>query len=305
MTIATGVVALAVGVALGSHTLGADLLADLDANRDQTRTELVEAHARADSLQVQVAAADAFIAGSAARVLGGTLADRSVLMFTTPDADPADIDGVNRALTASGATVTGRIGLTESFIDTAQSDRMRSTLTNVVPAGAQLRTDAIDEPSLAGDLLGVTMLLDPTTNQPRATAPELALVATTLRDGGFLTYADAPTKQANLAVVVTGAGVASDTDAGVTIARFAASIRARAMGTVLAGRLGAAEGNGPIALVRAAAPTATTVTTVDNIDHEIGRVTTILALSQPATQEAGRFGTGPAATTITLVAAPR
>ena len=66
------------------------------------------------------------------------------------------------------------------------------------------------------------------------------------------------------------------------------------------GRAGAAEGNGAIAHVRAQAPLATTVTTVDNIDREIGRVTTALAFTEQLSGGAGRYGTGPTATSCPI-----
>ncbi|MFC4374467.1 copper transporter [Nocardia halotolerans] len=305
ISIAAIFLALAIGVVLGSQTLAADMVSGLRSDSDELSVEVAELSARNDQLTAQLDAADAFVAGSADRILGGTLAERSVLVFTTPDADPADVDGVSNALGAAGATVTGRVALTDAFVDAGEGDRMRSALTNIVPAGAQLRTGAVDQGSMAGDLLGLTLLLDPATNEPRSTGPELALALETLRGGGFLAYGDTPVRPAQLAVVVTGNGVESDTGQGATIARFTGALRARAAGTVLSGRPGAAEADGPIAHVRAQAPLATTVTTVDNIDRETGRVTTALALTEQLTGGAGRYGTGPAATSLTLVAMPR
>ncbi|WP_280339517.1 copper transporter [Nocardia neocaledoniensis] len=305
ISIAAIFLALAVGVVLGSQTLAADMLSGLRSDKSDLSGQVDALTARNEQLTGQLDAADRFLAGSAGRILGGTLADRSVVVFSTPDADPGDIDGVTRALETAGAAVTGRIALTESFVDAGEGDRMRSALTNIVPAGAQLRTGAVDQGSMAGDLLGLTLLLDPATNQPRSTEPELALVLETLRGGGFLAYGEGPVRPAQLAVVVTGNGVASDTGQGATIARFAGAVRARATGAVLAGRAGAAEGNGAIAHVRAQAPLATTVTTVDNVDREIGRVTTALAFTEQLSGGAGRYGTGPTATSLTMIAMPR
>ncbi|MFF2084574.1 copper transporter [Nocardia sp. NPDC058176] len=305
ISIAAIFLALAVGVVLGSQTLAADMLSGLRSDKSDLREQVDTLTAQNERMAGQLDAADQFIAGSAGRILGGTLADRSVVVFTTPDADPADIDGVSRALETAGAAVTGRISLADAFVDAGEGDRMRSALTNIVPAGAQLRTGAVDQGSMAGDLLGLTLLLDPATGQPRSNPQELALVLETLRGGGFLAYGDTPVRPAQLAVVVTGNGVASDTGQGATIARFAGAVRERAAGTVLAGRAGAAEGTAAIAQVRAQAPLATTVTTVDNIDREIGRVTTALALTEQLAGRTGSYGTGSSATSLTLVAMPR
>jgi hypothetical protein len=182
---------------------------------------------------------------------------------------------------------------------------MRTALTNVIPAGAQLRTGQVDQGSMAGDLLGLVLLLDPANAQPRSTPEELGLVLETLRGGGFLAYGDTPAHPANLAVVVTGNGAKSgDNSQGSNIARFAGALRGRGAGAVLAGRFGAADNPGPIAIIRSDAALATAVTTVDNLDREIGRVTAVLGLSEQLSGGAGRYGTGTKATSLTLVALP-
>ncbi|QIS03087.1 channel-forming protein [Nocardia brasiliensis] len=298
--------ALAVGVVLGSQTLAADLLSGLRADKSDLRQQLDTASEHNRQLTDQLNAADRFIAGSAGRILGGTLADRSVVVFTTPDADPGDIEGVTKSLETAGAAITGRIALTDAFTDATEGDRMRTTVTNVIPAGAQLRTGAVDQGSMAGDLLGLVLLLDPANGQTRGTAQELGLVLETLRGGGFLAYGDTPVQPAQLAVVITGNGAKSaENSQGANIARFTGALRGRGAGVVLAGRAGAAENPGPIAAVRTDGALATSVTTVDNLDREIGRVTTVLALTEQLNGGAGRYGTGDKATSLTLAAAPR
>ncbi|WP_280259386.1 copper transporter [Nocardia abscessus] len=297
--------ALAIGVVLGSQTLAADLLSGLRADKTELRQQVDALTEQNRQLDDQAMAADRFVAGSSGRILGGTLADRSVVVFTTPDADPGDVDAVTRALEISGAGVTGRIALTEAFIDAAEGDRMRTAVTNVIPAGAQLRTGAVDQGSMAGDLLGLVLLLDPASGQTRGTPQELGLVLETLRGGGFLAYGDTPVHPAQLAVVVTGNGVDAARDgAGPNTARFAGALRGRGAGVVLAGRTGAADAQGPIAVVRTDAALAAQVSTVDNLERELGRVTTVLALGEQLNGGAGRYGTGAKAASLTLAALP-
>ncbi|WP_435591430.1 copper transporter [Nocardia sp. bgisy118] len=297
--------ALALGVVLGSQTLAADLLSALRADKSDLREQvdaLGEQHRRSIG---EFDAADRFIAGSANRILGGALDGRSVVVFTTPDADAADVEAVSRGLATAGAPVVGRIALTDAFTDATEGDRLRTAITNVIPAGAQLRTGGVDQGSMAGDLLGTVLLLDPANAQPRSTPQELGLVLETLRGGGFLAYGDTPVQPAQLAVVVTGEGAkAAEHGQGSNLARFAGGLRGRGAGIVLAGRSGAAEGAGPIASVRSDAALATTVTTVDNVDREIGRVTAVLGLTEQLNGGAGRYGTGDKATSLTMAALP-
>ncbi|MEV6322810.1 copper transporter [Nocardia sp. NPDC051787] len=304
-SIAAIFLALAIGVVLGSQTLAADLLSGLRADKTDLRQQVDTLTDQNRWLADQVMAADRFIAGSSGRILGGALADRGVVVFTTPDADPGDVDAVTKALETSGAAVTGRIAFTDAFVDATEGDRMRTALTNVIPAGAQLRTGAVDQGSMAGDLLGLVLLLDPANGQPRSTPQELGLVLETLRGGGFLAYGDTPVRPAQLAVVVTGNGVDAARDSmGANTARFAGALRGRGSGVVLAGRAGAAEGEGPIAVVRTDAALAAQVSTVDNLEKDLGRVTTVLALGEQLNGGAGRYGTGAAATSLTLAALP-
>ncbi|MGW5726369.1 copper transporter [Nocardia beijingensis] len=296
--------ALAIGVVLGSQTLAADLLSGLRADKADLRQQVDSLTERNRQLDEHSAAAERFIAGSSGRILGGTLADRGVVVFTTPDADPADVEAVSRALAAAGAAVTGRIALTEAFADATEGDRMRTALTNVIPAGAQLRTGAVDQGSMAGDLLGLVLLLDPASGQTRSTPEELGLVLETLRGGGFLAYGDTPVRPAQLAVVITGDAAAAGDGAGPNIARFAGALRGRGAGVVLAGRAGTADGQGPIAVVRADAALAAQVSTVDNVERELGRVTTVLALGEQLNGGAGRYGTGAKAASLTLAVVP-
>jgi len=305
--------ALAIGLVLGAHS---GVLGSLRPGHGDLQPKVDALTAQNARLSGELAASDAFLSGAQGRLLGGTLADRSVLVFTTPDADGGDVGAVTRALTSAGATVNGVIALANPFVDSGQGDRLRTAVTNMIPAGAQLQTTAVDQGSLAGDLLGLALLTDPATGHERATAQERGLILDTLRSGGFLTFSGAPggaeappsdtaVQPAQLAVVVTGDGVkAAENNQGSIIARFAGGLRGRSAGTVLAGRAGAADGAGPIAVVRSDDKLAGAVTTVDNVDHEIGRVTTALGLSEQLKGVTGGYGTGVKAGSLTVAAMP-
>lgn len=298
VSIAAVFLALALGVVLGTRTHADGLFPGAG---DRQQVEALKAENT--RLTEQLKAADDFLSGASGKLLAGSLADRSVLVFTTPDAESSDVDSVVAALTAAGAAVTGRIALTGAFTDSAEGDRLRTALTNVVPTGGQLAIDAPDQGSLAGDLLGQVMLADPASGQPRGSDQERGLALETLRGGGFLTFGE--WKPAQLAVLVTGDGArAGENNRGTIIARFAAGLRAHSAGVVLAGRYGAADGPGPIAVAREEAPLAT-ITTVDNVDHQIGRITTVLGLTEQLNGGTGRYGTGARATSLTIIAMPR
>ncbi|WP_433604337.1 copper transporter [Prescottella agglutinans] len=305
ISIAAIFLALAIGVVLGSGLLSNGMLSGLRDDKAELQNEIENLNEQNNQLGEQLTAADGFDSAVSDRILRDTLAQRSVIVVTTPDADPGDIEGVQRSVSQAGGSVTGRVALTESFVDSVNGDQLRTTVTNIIPAGIQLRTGAVDQGSLAGDLLGSVLLLNPQTAQPQTTPEERTLALETLRGGGFIDY-DGNVQPAQLAVVLTGSGDPENTSGnrGAVIARFAGALDGRGAGTVLAGPPAAAEGNGPIAVARADAAVTAVLSTVDDVDREAGRITTVLALQEQLGGGSGRYGTGPGATAVT-VGAPK
>jgi hypothetical protein len=314
VSIAAIFVALAVGVVLGSQTLASGVLSGLRADRTDLQHQIDTLQGENNQLRAEAVAADGFDAATAGRVLHGALAQRTVVLVTTPDADPGDVEGAAKALGAAGASVVGRVALTAAVLDPASADRLRTTLTNMIPAGVQLETGAVDPGSLAGDFLGAVLEVNPQNQQPRCTPQELTLALDTLRGGGFLGSPAGTVRPGQLAVVVTGdnaaggpGGAVAISDggaaAGTVVAEFAAALRSRGGGAVLAGRPGAARGSGAVAVVRADPALAAQVSTVDDVDRPAGRVTAALALAEQAAGATGRYGTGPKATAVTVTAA--
>ncbi|WP_164874096.1 copper transporter [Rhodococcus spongiicola] len=301
ISIAAIFLALAIGVVLGSGLLSDGMLSGLRDDKDQLQNEIEQLTETNNRLGEQLTSADQFDSAVSDRVVRDTLAERSVVVITTPDADPGDLEGLQRIVAQAGGTVIGPVSLTESFVNGANGDQLRTTVTNIIPAGVQLRTGAIDQGSLAGDLLGSVLLLNPQTAQPQTTPEELALALDTLRGGGFIDF-DGNVQPARLAVVLTGSGDPDNTSGnrGAAIARFADALDGRGAGTVLAGHRASSEGNGPIAVARADAAVSAVLTTVDDVDRESGRITTALALQEQLEGGSGRYGTGPGATAVTV-----
>lgn len=301
VSIAAIFLALAVGVVLGSGTLSDSLLSGLREDKTALQNRINDLHDQNNQLTGQLAAGDGFDAAVGGRVVRDALAQRTVVVVTTPDADPGDLDGVTRLIGAAGGTVTGRVALTDAFVDAANGDLLRTSVTNVIPAGIQLRSGVVDQGGLAGDLLGSVLLLNAQTARPQSTPEELALALDTLRAGGFLAYDNGAVAPAQLAVVLTGAGRPGDSgNRGSIVARFTGALDGRGAGTVLAGRPESARGNGPIAVVRSDTALSAGVSTVDDVDRESGRITTVLALQEQLGGGAGRYGTGPNATAVTV-----
>lgn len=302
ISLAAVFLALAVGIVLGSGSLAGPMVSGLRGDKGDLQQQLSTAGDEKNALTERLAAADQFDTAMAGRIVKDVLAGKSSVLIRTPDADGDDVEAVIRLIGQAGGTVTGTIGLTQEFVAANSSEKLRSVVNSpIVPPGAQLSTTLVDQGSQAGDLLGIALLInrDSTIRPVDDGARDTVLAA--LRDTGFLAY-DNRLGAADTAVIVTGGPLAEDAgNQGVTVARFAAGLAPHGSGTVLAGRDGSATGVSAVAVTRSDAGMAGSVTTVDDVGAESGRITTVLALqSMIAGAPAGKYGVGAGAASVTV-----
>lgn len=279
LALAAVFLALAGGVVLGARVLTDPLVTGLRGDEGDLQQTVEALTDEAAVLNNRLAAADEFDTAMSARIVGGALAGKSVVLLRTPEAAEADLDSTIRLVQQAGGSVTGTIALTEEFVDGNAAEKLRSVVVSpIVPPGTQLSTTLTDASAQAGDLLGVALLIhrDPAIAPVDDAARDTVLAA--LRDTGFI---EAPERigAANTAVIVTGGALPQDAgNQGAAVARFAAALAPHGSGTVLAGRDGAASAISAVAVTRADPGLAAAVTTVDDIGTEAGRITTVLAL---------------------------
>ncbi len=203
----------------------------------------------------------------------------------------------------AGGTVTGTVSLTEEFVDANSAEKLLSVVNSpIVPAGAQLSTKWVDQGSQAGDLFGITLLINRDPKAAPVNDEQRETVLTALRDTGFITYGTERIGAANTALIVSGGGLGDDAgNKGATVARFAAGLAPHGSGTVVAGRDGSASGTAAVAVTRSDAALAAAVSTIDDIDAASGRITTVLALQDLISGgRPGQYGLGQGATSVTL-----
>lgn len=279
LALAAVFLALAGGVVLGARVLTDPLVTGLRGDEGDLQQTVEALTDEAAVLNNRLAAADEFDTAMSARILGGALAGKSVVLLRTPESAEADLDSTIRLVQQAGGSVTGTIALTEEFVDGNAAEKLRSVVVSpIVPPGTQLSTTLTDASAQAGDLLGIALLIhrDPAIAPVDDAARDTVLAA--LRDTGFI---EAPERigAANTAVIVTGGALPQDAgNQGAAVARFAAALAPHGSGTVLAGRDGAASAISAVAVTRADPGLAAAVTTVDDIGTEAGRITTVLAL---------------------------
>lgn len=302
ISLAAVIVALAVGFVLGARMNSGPMVSVLRSDKGDLQQRVDGLAKENKALGERLSAADDFDAAMSERMVRDALAGKSVVIFRTPDALDPDVDGVVRLIGQAGGSLTGTVGLTSEFINGNSGEKLRSVVNSpIVPPGKQLNSDLVDEGAETGDLLGIALLInrDPAAGPVDDVARDTVLAS--LRDTGFLTYGELP-GAADTAVVVTGGALGQDAgNQGATVARFAAGLAPHGAGTVLAGRAGSAAGVSAVALVRADADMSALMSTVDDIDAESGRITTVLALQSMIGGGApGQYGVGAGAASVTV-----
>jgi hypothetical protein len=302
ISLAAVFLALAIGVVLGSGLLSDTLLAGLRDDKRDLQNQIGELTDRNNALNERLAAASDFDAVMAGRMVRGALTDKTVLLFTTPDAAEDVVTGLSRLVADAGGRVTGTVELTEQFVDAQTAEKLRSVVaSSVLPPGTALNTTLVDQGSQAGDLLGIA-LQRPRRPAPPVDAAQRDTVLATLRQTGFVSYQDGGVEAADLALVVTGGGLGDEAgNQGSTVARFAAALAPHGSGTLVVGTQGCATGTAAVAVTRSDPSLAGAISTVDNADVESGRITAVLALQQLVDGTApAQYGTGQGAAAVTV-----
>ncbi|GAC69744.1 copper transporter [Gordonia soli] len=287
--------ALVVGLFLGSGFIGDRVNSATGTSRDR----IGDLEKERDQLNGQVNAANSFDAAVAPRLIANTLDDHSVLVVTAPGAAQSDVDGVKESLSSAGARFAGQIGLTDVLVRDDDAERLRSIVDQTIPPGATLRPELTDSGGRVGDLLGSLLLHR--SGRPAVSTGDVRTGLSTLRDGGFISYTDNAISAADLVVVVTGGPLGKDSGGqGQLTARLGAAMAARAQGGTLVGRTGSADGGSPIAVVRSDPGLGNAISTVDNVDQQTGRITTVLTMVEESAGRTGAYGTGVGARAITV-----
>lgn len=303
ISLAAVFLALAIGVALGSGLLSNTVLSGLRDDKNEMQTQIDTLTDDNNALNEKLSAAGDFDAQMAPRILRDSLANKTVMLFRTPDAADGDVEALTRVVEQAGGRVAGTVGLTQEFVDANSAEKLLSVVNSpIVPAGSQLSTGSVDQGSQAGDLLGIALLLNKDPKVAPVDEAQRANVLAALRDTGFVTYGTERIGAANTALVVTGGALGDDAgNQGATVARFAAGLAPHGSGTVLVGRDGSASGTSAVAVTRSDAALSSVVSAVDDVDSESGRITTVLALSELISGgRPGQFGIGQGASAVTV-----
>lgn len=281
--------AFALGIAVGTAALNGavtdnlrDQVNSLRDQRDTLRTEV-------SALEKRAADQDGFAKLYGESIISGSLTGKTVAVIQTPGASSDAVDGVVAQVAVAGGRVTGRIEITSDYLDPSRAVDIRALATGPAhPVGLQLpATD--DAGALGGSLLAYVLVGSPTPGDINQVLAGFATLQMVKVSGDTVTPAD-------LAVVVTG-GTAEESGASMLVA-LASALDTQGDGAVVAGDSASAGEAGVVAAVRDDASASRSISTVDDVDTAIGRLTVILALAEQEAGGTGHYGTAAGADAI-------
>lgn len=283
--------ALAVGIVIGAGPLRDYLADELSGQVDQLRVEKEEQRIALEESEAMAAQQSQFIAGAAPTLLSETLTDRSVAVVQLPEADPDVVEAVSERLAESGASITARAALTETWTDAGQR-AFRSGIAGNIAAylNPQPEDDAAAEQILGAALGQALTLRDPdnlSTSSTEAQAMYDLLISSEL-----IEEISEPSGPAYATVVIGDAEAPANLDAAAemntVLVTTMEGLVTTGEGNVLAAG-GDQEGD-LLAEVRSSDSINERLTTVDTIEEVAGQVTVPAALAADIAGNTGAFG---------------
>lgn len=288
--------ALAIGLVVGTAALNGPAVDALDGQVQKLSKDNSQLRDSVGQLQNEVNSQEDFAVGAAPMLLGGKLTGRRVALVVLPTGGDY-AEQLRTMLATAGATVTGRVDISESFTDPVNSVNLldlahRAVQTSLPAAGLPSNADGVETSSA----LLATALYDRT---PPATDSDRNAVLAAYAAANYITIEDDRVTGPAEAVVIVGGLPPTDeradqknTSTVTLVAQFDVA------GALVLGGNGVGDGN-VVAAIRADAALSKTIPTVDNVNTAQGSVVTCLALTDLiGTNKVGHYGLGAGATSI-------
>ena len=281
--------ALAVGVVLGAGPLQNSLGTALNDQVTALRENRNATQAKLEQTETAVNERDSYITQAATSLLPGTLASKNVAMVLLPDAKAEDADAIAAQLKNAGATVTGRVSLTSTWVDLSR-ENYRSTFSGQVQ-GHLGSTNSKDANGILGEALAKAL----TANDDSSRVLMDMLSVTVDKSGTpFISVDSTPTAAAGMIVVVgprpqasSGKGATVEASPGEDPKAWAKALEGTA-GRAPTVVVGSADGDGGVVgIIRSEKAK---VTTIDSVGQIAASVSTPLALASTRAGTTGHYG---------------
>jgi copper transport outer membrane protein MctB len=284
--------ALAIGVALG----GGPLKGKVDNTLvDQVKTDrLVKSRLQSQitTLRSGNAFTDGFAATVAPKVLGGTLRGRVVTLVVLPTAREADVAGLRTMVGLAGGTLGGTLRVGSKLVDAGEKQLVDELGKQVQPSAS-----GVDIPADASAYERMGLLVGRAIGASSAGGASVDGTSTSvlgaLDAASLMSTEGKLNRRGDLVLAVTGAGQGSKAQqkgAGTIVTTMLRAVDSETAGTVLAGPVASARGNGEVKALRDDVGAARDVSTVDTLGPTAGEVVTVLALAGQASGKSGQYG---------------
>jgi len=285
------VLALGLGLALGAGPVVGRSEADRKARSDRLAAQVDDLEQQVAELQDSARTGRKVVTALASPLTKGRLAGHSVLLVRTPGADDALVRRTRAALLGAGASLTGELRLTKVYTDPAKaSSPLEDLALRLVPPSVTFTDGATPIERVGVVLAKATVATEPAAEPDQDGAELIA----GLDELGALTLDGNPGRQAQLAVVVTGARERQSASEAVTA--LVRALDAGSQGAVLVG-----PGLAPPAvgwLRSGGADAVGGASSVDSADSPAGQVALVLALAEQLGGGKGAYGAGSGATLV-------
>ncbi|MFF3439432.1 copper transporter [Streptosporangium sp. NPDC002721] len=297
--------ALSVGIVLGTTLLEDPVIKASELAVNQFREGNNELRDQVEALQKREAANDAFVAADTPRLVRDALAGEKIVIVEAAGSTASVREAAQQVIEEAGATVTGRITLTDRYTDPDQAGFIDKLAVGAKAPETVFSVEDTAYDKAAEVLAGAILTSD--ASQVGEEHPAGAGILDAFQRGGLLTVTGEPAKRAEVALVIAPAeaytGETASAQAGALVT-LAVGLDDAGQGTVLAGTQTSAATGGAIAALREDAALTEKVSSVDTADMPAGRVVVVYALREQLTGLAGQYGIGPGVSGIEPSATP-
>jgi hypothetical protein len=288
LSVVAAVLALALGLALGAGPVVGRSEANRGAREDRLAAKTLRLQHRVAALEQKARTDARVVAAVGGQIADGRLEGHSVVLLRTPGASNALVRRTRAALLGAGASLTGDLTLTRTYVDPAKAAAPLEDLAlRLVPPNVEFAPSASPIERVGTVLARSTVAAKPGSEPDQDAA---ALIAG-LEELGAVRLDGDPGRLAELAVVVTGEREKKAAEAAV--AGLLGALDAAGDGAVLIG-----PGASPAAVgwIRGGRPVG--ASSVDSADSPAGQLAVVLALAEQLAGGKGAYGTGSSASAV-------
>jgi hypothetical protein len=295
ISIVAVLLALSVGVILGSGLLGEPLLDDIKSNVEGLEDQLDRRRDEIADLTQEASEQRRFAEQAAPHLLAGVLEGVPVVVLELDGVDGDVVSDLRESIGAAGGTVASRIEINERVVLEDQTDRDSLALT----LGASIGGDADELRVELAQALGDSMAAAATDGRgggssAASAVADLDALLSILADDGFITLDQEtegrPVPLGTAFVVIGGAPDEADYDVASFTSELAAAMTAKGASLVVAETSDSVWEL--VSSVLDAGELRDTVVTSFGVEDVVGRTATVMGLAHAIDGEVGHYGRG-------------